>query len=79
MQVYEPAASPVAVAAVPPEGAHEYEYAGVPPLAETVAEPFEPAKQETLVCEFVEAIADGCVSVNVCVSVQVFASVTVHV
>lgn len=38
--VYDPAISPVAVAAVPPAGVHEYEYGAVPPEAVTVAEPF---------------------------------------
>ena len=40
--MYAPAANPVAVAAVPPDGDHEYVYGEVPPVADTVAEPLLP-------------------------------------
>ncbi len=40
--VYVPATKPVADAPVPPDGDHEYVYDPVPPVAVTVAAPFEP-------------------------------------
>ena len=51
-----------------------------PPLAETVAEPFDPPLQETFVCEATEdEIPEGSVMFTVCACVQEFASVIVHV
>jgi hypothetical protein len=75
-----PEAKPEAVAAVPPNGDHEYVYPPAPPDALTVALPFEPPKQETLVWD--DAVTDkavGCVTVKLLVAVQLFASVTVTV
>jgi hypothetical protein len=77
--VYVPALSPVAIAPVPPAGAHEYVYPPAPPLATTVADPFAPPEQETFVCEPVVPMADGCVMLNVPVDEHAFASVTVTV
>jgi hypothetical protein len=57
--VYVPAASPVAVAAVPPDGAHAYVYAPVPPVTVTVAEPLVPPLHATLTWEVVAVIAEG--------------------
>jgi hypothetical protein len=79
VQVYVPAARPVAVAPVPPEGAHEYVYVGVPPEAVTDAVPVEPPLQSTGVVEVVAVTAVGCVMLNVLVITQPFASVIVHV
>jgi hypothetical protein len=59
--VYVPAASPVAVAAVPPDGDHEYVYPGVPPLGVTVAEPFVLPLHDTFVWALVVASGAGCV------------------
>jgi hypothetical protein len=68
------------VAAVPPDGAHEYVYDGVPPEADTVADPFVPPLHVMFVCADGLAVsAGGCVMLNVCVAVQLFASVTVTV
>jgi len=78
--VYVPAANPVAVAAVPPEGDQEYVYEPVPPLTLTVAEPLVPPLQETLICAEAEVTrAAGCMIVKLCVAVHEFASVTVTV
>jgi hypothetical protein len=80
VQVYVPAVNPEAVAAVPPVGAHAYVNTPVPPEAATVADPLFPPLHETLVdAEIVEVIAEGCVMLTVCVWVQEFASVIVHV
>ena len=56
-----------------------YAYGAVPPVTETVAEPFTPAKQETFVCAEMDALseADGPLIVTLAVAVQPFASVTV--
>jgi hypothetical protein len=59
VQVYVPAQSPVAVAPVPPEGAHAYVYIPVPPLATTAALPLHTPLHVTLVCEPVDVIAGG--------------------
>jgi hypothetical protein len=56
--VYVPAAKEEAVAAVPPEGAHEYVYGVVPPVGVTVAEPLAPAKQETSTL-LIASVAEG--------------------
>ena len=48
MHVYVPAHNPLAVAPVPPEGAHAYVYVPVPPEATTVALPLHAPKQVTL-------------------------------
>jgi hypothetical protein len=77
--VYVPAQRPVVVAAVPPEGAHEYVYGAVPPEATTVAEPVHWPLQRMFTCEPVVVIAGGCVIVYVLVIVHPFASVTVTV
>ena len=37
------------ISALPPLGLQVYEYPGVPPLTDTLAEPFEPPLQVTLV------------------------------
>ena len=47
VQVYVAAPRPVAVAAVPPLGAHEYVNVPVPPVALTAAEPFVPPLHDT--------------------------------
>jgi hypothetical protein len=78
--VYAPATKPEAVAAVPPDGAHEYVYGLVPPAGVTVAEPLLPPLHDTLVCEpAVKLMAVGCVIVKERVVVQLLASVTVTV
>ncbi|MOA44693.1 hypothetical protein D3C78_1670110 [compost metagenome] len=53
VQVYVPAERPVADAAVPPLGAHEYAYGPVPPAVLTAAEPSLPPAVLTLTCEVV--------------------------
>jgi hypothetical protein len=50
---YVPAANPVAVEPVPPEGDQEYVYGDVPPEADTVALPFD----EAPVAEVEEVVA----------------------
>jgi hypothetical protein len=71
IQVYVPAAKPVAVAAVPPDGAHEYVYPGVPPVADTDAAPLLPPLHAKFVCDDnVEINAVGCVKVTVFVVEQ---------
>lgn len=78
--VYVPAARPLAVAAVPPLGDQAYEYAGVPPVTVTVAEPVLPPLQATFVCAPVLASAEaGCVMLKVCEERQPLASVIVTV
>jgi hypothetical protein len=68
VQVYVPIARPEAVAAVPPEGAHAYVNEPAPPEAATVADPFDPPEQDTLVCaDTDEVIAGGCVITTVSV------------
>ena len=60
---------------VPPLGAHEYVYPGVPPVADTVAEPLLPPWQETFVCEETVAVmAEGAVIEKVCEPMQPIAS-----
>ena len=56
-------------------------YPPAPPVGVLIAAaPFEPPKQDTLVCEAgVTEIAGGCVTVKFCALVQPLASVTVHV
>jgi hypothetical protein len=72
--VYVLAASPVAVAALPPEGAQLYVYPDptVPPLPDAFAVPLLPPKQDTLVCVGMEAASAeaGCVIVIVVVPGQ---------
>jgi hypothetical protein len=78
--VYVPAASPVAVAAVPPVGVQTYVYVPVPPVPLTVAVPFDPLSQETFVCAAAVATkAVGCVTVKLCEAVHPLASVVVTV
>jgi hypothetical protein len=48
--VYVPGHNPVAVAALPPEGAHEYVYGPVPPVTVALADPVHCPLQDTLVC-----------------------------
>ncbi len=63
-----PAARPLAVAEVPPLGAHEYVYVGVPPVGVTVAEPEALPKHNTSVLEAVaERAAAGWVMETVCI------------
>lgn len=69
VQVYDPAINPVAVAPVPPLGAHAYVYAGVPPDALTAALPFG-LPQVAGVVDVVAASAGGCVMLNVRVMVH---------
>jgi hypothetical protein len=57
--VYDPAHKAVAVGPVPPEGAHEYEYPGVPPDALTDANPSHVPKQLTDVDPILSTIAEG--------------------
>jgi len=78
--VYEPAAKPLAVAEVPPEGAHEYVYEPVPPLAVTVALPVLPPLHNGLELDVIEAVNNaGSVKVTVAVPVHKLASVIVTV
>jgi hypothetical protein len=79
VHVYVPAARLDAVAPVPPDGAHEYVYPGVPFEATTEAVPVVPPLHRTGVVLLVAVTAVGCVTVVVAVIVQPFASVTVHV
>ena len=78
--VYEPAVRLVAVAAVPPEGDHKYEYGVTPPVAFVIADPLVPPKQLTLP-ELLAAATNnaGWVTVVCAVVVQPLASVTVTV
>jgi hypothetical protein len=78
VQVYDPAASEEAVAAVPPDGAHAYVYEGVPPLADTVADPLLPPHAAG-VEETDAVIAEGSVMLNVPVAEHPLASVIVQV
>jgi hypothetical protein len=64
---------------VPPLGDHAYERDPVPPLAVTLAEPFAPPLQLTLVCDVVAVIAVGVPTVTVLVIEQVLASIIVQV
>ena len=59
VHVYVPAQRPVAVAAVPPEGAQAYVYIPVPPEATTVALPVHAPKHVTLTCDCVAVITGG--------------------
>ena len=77
--VYVPAINPVALAPVPPEGAHAYVYVPVPPVAVTVALPVAAPLHRIFVCAGVNEIAGGCVIVAVAVATQPFASVMVTV
>jgi len=77
--VYVPAHNPVAVAAVPPLGAHAYVKGPFPAVTVTAALPLHCALHNTLVCVPVVVIAGGCVMLNVCVVVHPFNPVTVHV
>ena len=77
--VYVPAQSAVALAPVPPEGAHAYVYGAVPPEAVTEATPVQLPLHSTFVCDPVVVKAGGCVMLKVRVVVHPFASVTVTV
>ena len=79
VHVNVPAHKEAAVAPVPPEGAHEYEYGAVPPEATTVALPLHTLLQVKFTCDPVVVKAGGCVIVKELVVVQPFASVMVHV
>lgn len=79
VQVKVPAHNALAVAPVPPDGAHEYVYGAVPPEATTVALPVHNPLHKTFTCDPVVVNAGGCVIVNDRVVVQPFASVMVHV
>jgi hypothetical protein len=80
VQVYVPAARPVAVAAVPPAGAQEYVYEGVPPETEIVAAPLLPPLQLTFVVDKTPDVStEGCVIVTAWVLIQALPSVMVHV
>ena len=68
----------VAVAPVPPVGLHEYEYAPVPPEAETEACPFA-APQLELMLPVASTMAVGWFTVTVVVVVQLLISFTVAV
>ena len=75
---YAPAARLFAVAAVPPDGAHEYEYPPAPPDGFTVADP-ELDPQFVGVDDEVEVIAVGSVMFAFAVAVHPLASVIVTV
>jgi hypothetical protein len=79
VQVYVPAHNPVAVAPVPPDGAHEYVYVPLPPEATTVALPLQAPLQVTFTCDCVAVIAGGCVIVNEEVIEQPAGELIVHV
>jgi hypothetical protein len=68
--VYTPAHNPVALAPVPPEGAHAYVYEPGPPDGVTLAEPVHDPLQRIFVCDPVVVSAGGCVMLNVCVAVH---------
>lgn len=68
--VYTPAHNPVAVAAVPPDGAHAYVYAPGPPVAVTEATPLHKPLHVTFVCVGVNVMAGGAVMLNVRVIVH---------
>jgi hypothetical protein len=76
--VYPPAASPVAVEPVCPDGFQEYVYGDVPPEAVTLALPFAWLQVE-MAEEVVNVMPVGWVTVTEAVDVQPFASVTVTV
>src|SRR5580698_7441678 len=83
VQVQLPAVNPVTEFVPSPvgfPGIQLYVNVPVPPLAVTDAAPLLPPLQEMFVCdEGVTVIAEGCVTLNVAVFVQEFASVTVQV
>jgi hypothetical protein len=79
VQVYDPAGRLPAVAAVPPDGDHEYVYDGIPPVAETVALPLLPPLQEMLTCDVVTTMAVGSVIVVLAVALHPLSSVIVQV
>ena len=80
VHVYEPAASPLAVAAVPPLGDHAYVYGDVPPLTFATAFPLLPPKQFSFADEAMETEGlPELLTLAVVAEVQPFASVTVHV
>jgi len=76
--VYIADVNPVAVAAVPPDGAHEYVYGPVPPEGDTDADPLA-LPHVACVNDVVAVNAVGCVMLYVRVIVHPFASVTVTV
>jgi len=78
--VYVPAVSPVALAEVEPEDQTKV-FVPVPPVAEAVADPFDPPLHDTFVGvpTLVVTPVAGCVMVVVSVSVHPLASVTVTV
>jgi hypothetical protein len=57
--VYVPAQRFVALALVPPDGAHAYVYVPVPPVAATDAVPVHAPLHRTFVCVGVKEIAGG--------------------
>ena len=59
VQVYVPAANPVAVAAVPPDGAQTYVNGLVPPEGVAVAVPLVPPLQLMFVCAVNEEVSSG--------------------
>jgi hypothetical protein len=79
VHVYVPAQSAVAVAPVPPEGAHAYVYVPVPPEATTEAEPVHAPLHSTFTCDCVALSGGGCVMVTLAVATQPLLSVTVTV
>jgi hypothetical protein len=68
----------LAVAPVPPEGAHEYVYPAVPPLGVTVADPVLIAHPVGELVAVAESTV-GSVMLNVAVPVHPLLSVIVHV
>ena len=77
--VYAPALSPLAVAAVPPDGDHEYVYPAVPLLATTLALPEFPPLHKTAVAVAEDVSNVGWVTAVTAVDVHPIASVTVTV
>jgi hypothetical protein len=76
--VYTPDVNPLALAPEPPDGAHAYVYAVVPPLAVTLAAPPLPALQLTSLVTLVAiAKAAGCVTVTATTVEHPWLSVTV--
>jgi hypothetical protein len=75
-----PPDNPLAVALLPPEGVHKYVKGAVPPVAETVADPFAWPLQPTLLLDEMDAVGPPTLETAADADeVQPFWSVTVTV